>query len=158
MTQIERIRDIIRKFEDSTLFNIAEIRERTNIPQASVRRILGGLANNGEISRVEPGLFKVPQREDTTRFGGQVDEDEFQEIHRKFIGTQKYGKDTRQFFALTFEENEIDREGDLLDALRDFLNTNYLDAAGDTGYSDQIVPQADVQEQFRFPSIQVDEL
>ena len=153
MTQIERIREIIRKFDVAELFTGKEIENETGFPKSSIRRTLGSLVKTEEINRVEPGLFV---RKDISQFGVQIDESE--DFRRKFIGTQKYKDNPRQFFAVTYEKNDIDRESELLIALGKLLNENYVQSAGDTGYSIDSVEPRDVLGEAIFPNIQVGKL
>jgi len=143
VVQIDRLRDVISGFVSGELFSTRDIEDETGFPRPSIRRLTGNLVKTGEIERVEPGLFKRGDIEDGW--------------HRKFIGTQKYGGSNRQFFALTFEQNDTDREAELLGALDDFLNnTGFVESAGDTGYSDQIVEAPDTN--YIYDSIQVGQL
>ena len=157
MTQKNDILEFLRSFPASTLITNAEIREQFGFPSASVRRITGSLVRDGRISRVEAGLFKIePDDEpdtDKPPKGAIIDE-----FRRKFIGTQKYRGNPRQFFAITYENNDVDREVELIDALDRFLNKNYVDATGNTGYADDIVSPFEVERNFIYPSIQVGEL
>lgn len=140
MTQIDTIRRIIQGIGSGELFSISDIRSDTKFPRASIRRVLSRLSRQGEITRVKRGLFKAEQ------------------FRRKFIGTTKYKGNPRQFFALTYEANDEDREIELLEALNQFLNEEYVDAAGNTGYADDFVDATEVDEGFIFPNIQVGDL
>jgi len=133
VTQIERIRGIIDTLEEREIFNIQEIRERTNLPLPSIRRVLGTISKSGEISRIEPGLFRI-NRDDSSRFGGQVDD-----FHRKFVSGLFYcGSDVkRQFFAITFEANNIDREEELIRFLEDGIASDCSKLRENHGYSSQ---------------------
>lgn len=140
MTQIDRIRSFIQSVGSSNIFTINDIQTDTKFPRASIRRILSGLSQKDEISRLEPGIFTPNQ------------------FRRKFIGTQKYKGNSRQFFALTYESNDIDRESELLQTLDGFLNDEYVKSASNTGYSDDIIESNEVQTEFIFPNVQVGEL
>lgn len=142
MTQTDEIRKIIRQIERGTLFDTAEIRERTNFPNSSIRRVLGNLARNEEISRVERGLYRTGR--DETR--------------RKFVSGLFYcGGKKRQFFAETFEKNTIDREEELISAIESAFG-NCSDMRLNHGYTDDIFTEGQVPDSVIYPTIEVGEL
>jgi len=146
VTQIDTIRKILRGFETGELITTREIISSTGFKEPSVRRLTGNLVETGEISRIEPGLFRKEEGD------GELNEI----FHRKFIGTAKYQNKPRQWFAVTYEANDIDRETELLRGLKQHLNEHFVDATGDTGYSDQVTETFDPN--YVYPSIQVGEL
>jgi len=147
MSQIARIRSIIGTFGENGLITIGKIALRTGFPKPSVRRVLSYLNSRGEIERIERGLY-------SPRIGGQVDV-----WYQKFIGTQKYRGNPRQFYAITFEKNDIDREEELLDALDDYLGRRgYIDGAGNTGYASDKIKRPDISFNAIYPKIETGEL
>lgn len=132
VTQIDIIRRIIDDLEEDELFDISEIRQRTNIPNPSIRRTLGELAKSGEISRIEPGLFKVE------RTSKEVGEELDGTFRRKFVSGLFYcnGK-KRQFFAITFEDDDISREEELIRFLENEIASDCSELRENHGYSDQ---------------------
>jgi alkylated DNA nucleotide flippase Atl1 len=157
VTQIDRIRTLIQNISTGNPITTKDISKITGFPEPSIRRVLSGLVAKGEITRVRRGFFTSSRKESESenirfRMGEREDLDDW---HRKFIGTQKYKGNPRQFFALTYERNDIDRETELLDELDGFLNAEYVQSAGNTGYADDIIDESQTQDEFIFPSIQV---
>ena len=154
MSQIDKIRKYIDSIGEGTLFDITEIQEELNFPRPSIRRILGGLVNSGEISRVESGLFRVPERDDTSRFGGQIDGN----LVRKYVSGLFYcSNKKRQFFAATFERNDIDRESELLDRLDEEFSDRCSDIRDNYGYSQDEFFESETNLAI-YPEIEVGEL
>jgi len=152
MTQIEQIRDIIvNTLKVGDLISTSEIARSTGIPRPSVRRVLSQLVSDGEIRRVEPGLFS---RVDSTRLGGQVDGT----YRRKFVSGLFYcGGKKRQFFATTFEIDNISREEELIRFLENGIASNCSELRENHGYSDE--PGFEDRESFpRYPNIEGGEL
>lgn len=147
MTQIDTIRALFQNFSASDILTITDIQIATKFPRASIRRVLSSLSTNEEITRLQQGVFTT-----STEGVSVLDEEEF---HRKFIGTGKSGSSSRQFFAVTFEANDIDRENELVERLIEFVNENFLDIAGTTGYADDTIDTRDIDLNFTYPSIQV---
>lgn len=140
MTQKDEIRKIIEEIEEGSLFDIAEIQERTDFLRPSIRRILGNLEHAGEISRVEQGLYRVGR------------------ARRKFVSGLFYcGGRKRQYFAQTYEFNNIDRERELIDEIESTFG-NCSDMRENHGYSDDIISEGQVPRSQIFPFMEVGEL
>ena len=55
--------------------------------------------------------------------------------YRKYISMIAYDNPKRQFYALTYEDNDEDREEELVQALIEFFNSEGFVFASDYGYS-----------------------
>jgi len=143
VTQIEDIQNFIDGRGRNELFTITDVDEMFGFPRPSIRRVLSHLANEGRITRVERGLFKV---------GGKVD------VRRKFVSGLFYcGGKKRQFFAQTLERNNIDREEDLIKAIETTFG-NCSDMRKNHGYTDDIVTESEVSGGSFYPEIETGEL
>lgn len=54
---------------------------------------------------------------------------------RKYISMIAYDNPNRQFYALTFEDNDVDREQELVQALVEFFGSEGFVFSSDYGYS-----------------------
>ena len=105
VTQTDRVRSFLQNIGSGNLFSTSDVFEDTGIPKPTIRRILAGLVRSTEITRREPGIFRINILDKSQEVEQKIDV-----WHRKFIGTQKYKGNPRQFFAVTYEKNDFDRE------------------------------------------------
>lgn len=90
--------------------------------------------------------FNIPIGEELTQL----------DFNRKFISGLFYcGGNKRQFYALTFEQNDTDREDELLQVLEATF-TNCSDMREDHGYSTDRVDKSEVSA--IFPDVETGEL
>jgi len=152
VNQIDRIRQVIESMGPNNLFNTDEIRQQTDFPRPSIRRVLSTLAKNEEINRIETGLFKTGD-DGSFQSGGEL-----VDFRRKFVSGLFYCSGRkRQFFALTFEANNRDREEELVQFLEDEIASDCSELRENHGYSDESGFDSETSVP-RYPDIQGGEL
>jgi len=128
MTQIERIFEIFDNSSEEEFFNSRIIQQETNFPLGSIRRVLSELARDNNIIRVRDGLFvRIPKEESDPK-----------QYRRKYVSGIFYCQGGKMsHYALTFEDNDIDRSQYLINELEEEFSDRCSEMRDYFGYSEQ---------------------
>ena len=93
---------------------------------------------------------------DETSIGEEFEGEDFR---RKFLSGLFYCSGKKiQYFGLTFEQNSVIREDELLRAIEDRVGNSCSELREDFGYSDDIVSSSEVRPNAIWPNVEVDVL
>ena len=94
VNQTDRVIELLDNFNTGEIFSTGDIADVSKFPRPSIRRVLSTLVKRGTIQRIEPGLFKIPRRENQNiKQPHSEDEINESEIETFYLSGLTYNRD-----------------------------------------------------------------